>query len=58
MPSSEAIGLTQTAPQAPLLHTVKNSGMIELKLPVMVVQIDFIHFLFYYFVSMLFVTFG
>lgn len=46
MPSSDATGLIQAAPQAPLLHTVKNNGIMELKLPVIVVEKDLILFIF------------
>ena len=45
IPSKEAIGLTQIAPQAPLLQTVKNKGIIELILPDKVVQMDLIFFI-------------
>jgi hypothetical protein len=45
IPSREAIGLTQIAPQAPLLHTVKNNGIMELILPESVVQMDLIFFI-------------
>jgi len=41
IPKSEAIGLTQTAVQAPVLHTAKNNGIIELILPDRVAQNDF-----------------
>ena len=40
MPKIEAIGLTQATVHAPLLHTVKKRGMMELILPEMLVQID------------------
>jgi hypothetical protein len=46
MPNSEATGLAQATVQAPDLHTAKNNGIIELILPVMVVQIDFNSFIF------------
>ena len=46
IPNIEAIGLTQTAVQAPLLQTAKNNGIAALILPVRVVQIDFILFIF------------
>ena len=46
IPKIDAIGLTQTAVQAPLLQTAKNNGMDALTLPVSVVQIDFILFIF------------
>ena len=46
IPNIEAIGLTQTAVQAPLLQTAKNKGIEALTLPVMVVQIDLILFIF------------
>jgi hypothetical protein len=45
IPKMDAIGLTQTAVQAPLLQTAKNNGMDALTLPVMVVQMDFILFI-------------
>jgi hypothetical protein len=41
MPKSEVIGLAQIPTHAPLLQHAKNSGTIELVLPVMVVQIVF-----------------
>ena len=46
IPNIEAIRLTQTAVQAPLLQTAKNKGIAALTLPVIVVQIDFILFIF------------
>ena len=46
IPNIEAIGLTQTAVQAPLLQTAKNKGIDALTLPVSVDQIDFILFIF------------
>lgn len=42
----EAIGLTQTAAQAPLLQTAKNKGIDALTLPVSVDQMDLILFIF------------
>mgnify|MGYP003450244067 FL=1 len=44
-PNIDAIGLIQTAVQAPLLQTAKNNGIDALTLPVMVVQMDFILFI-------------
>ena len=44
-PNMDAIGLMQTAVQAPLLQTAKNKGIEALILPVSVVQIDFILFI-------------
>jgi hypothetical protein len=41
MPNIEAIGLTHATVHTPLLHTVKNMGIIELTLPESEVQIDF-----------------
>lgn len=46
-PNIEAIGLTQTAVQAPLLQTAKNKGIDALTLPVSVDQMDLILFIFF-----------
>lgn len=46
IPNIDAIGLTQTVAQAPLLHTAKNKGIDALTLPVRVDQIDFILIIF------------
>jgi hypothetical protein len=46
IPNKEAIGLAQATAQAPPgLQTAKNSGIIELTLPVMVVHMDFKFFM-------------
>ena len=47
IPKIEAIGLTQTAVQAPLLQTAKNNGIAALILPVSVDQMDLILFIFF-----------
>jgi len=45
IPNSDATGLAQTPMQAPLLQKAKKRGIIELMLPVMDVQMDFILFI-------------
>lgn len=42
IPNKEAMGLTQTPTQAPPLQAEKRIGRIELRLPVIVVQIVFL----------------
>lgn len=45
IPNNDATGLAQTPTQAPVLQHAKNRGMIELILPLKVVQIDFNFFI-------------
>jgi hypothetical protein len=52
IPKSDATGLAHTPTHAPLLQQAKNNGMMELMLPVIVVQIDFNLFMLFCFLRL------
>ena len=50
IPNKEVIGLAHTPTHAPLLQQANNKGTMELKLPVIDVQIDFNLFIIVFFI--------